>query len=839
MDAATGADLASLLKRFRMQAGLSQQMLADRALISPQAVSALECGSRKVPYRYTLDRIAAALELSEEARGELERSAARARGSRLEDTVAIPAHNLPRQLTGFFGREDVVNEIVGLLEQTPLVSIVGTGGAGKTRVAAAVGTALLNRFADGVWFVEVDRLSDPNLVAQALATALRVQESANQPLLETLVAYLAQKQALIIFDNCEHVISGARAVIGSLLRDCSNLALLATSREALSLSGERVYRIPPLAVPRGEIPRPEDALQYAAIELFVDRMRAVDVRAAITSDNVGSIVEICRRLDGLPLALELAAARTAVLSPRQICERLDRVFDILADNDAVTIPRHQTMRAVIDWSYELLSPRARILFERLAIFTGGFSLESASVVCCDEEFSALEALELLSSLVGQSLVLVDFEPGGARYHLLESTRQYASEKLEQHGSAPIAERHARAFLQLAERLDRDWYHAPERPWFREAQAEVDNFRRALVWSLAERRDLALGRALAAALVRVWYAIAPVEGRRWVRLAANSCDDRSEGGALARLLVADALLCGSLGEYKASLTSARQALQRSEELDELQRARAKQAAGRALGALGRADEGQGLLEEALAISQRLDNRRMQALVLGDLGTARSRSGDVAGARRYYADALAYYEALNLERPAASIAGNLAEVEFAAGDAAAALRLAEAARAGHEATQNRRSAGNDLCNMTAYLIALNCFDDARAYGVQALSVLREVKQTVLIAYALQHLAAAAALRPDADGQDAGAVRKRAAMLVGFVDAWLTALGANREYTERQEYDRVMAALRETLGERLKSTMALGAQWSEEIAIGVALELAVTTPDSRAFRHTIADS
>jgi tetratricopeptide (TPR) repeat protein len=292
--------------------------------------------------------------------------------------------------------------------------------------------------------------------------------------------------------------------------------------------------------------------------------------------------------------------------------------------------------------------------------------------------------------------------------------------------------------------------------------------------------------------------------------------------LARLHVADAELCGSLGEYKASLASAEQALQLDEKIDDLQRARAKQAAGSALGAIGRADEGQPLLEAALAMVRLLDNRRMQALVLGDLGTTRSRCGDIGEARRYYADALAYYEALNLERPTASIAGNLAEVEFAAGDAAAALQLAEEARAGHEATQNRRSMANDLCNMAAYLIVLNCFDDARAYGVQALCVLRDVKQTVLTAYVLQHLAAAAVLRPDHRNGDAQSTYKRGAMLLGFVDAWLTALEAPREYTEQQEYERVVSALQDVHGERLRSIMALGSTWTEDVAAAIALEL-----------------
>jgi len=790
-------------------------MLADRALISVQAVSALERGSRKVPYRHTLERIAEALALTDEARTQLELSARRARGSRLEEAVPAPAHNLPRQLTSFFGRAEVVKEIVGLLAQTPVVTIVGTGGAGKTRLAVAIGTALLNSFPDGVCFVDLSPLADPALVPQALATALRVQESPNRSLMETLLAYLARKRALIIFDNCEHVMSGARTVVGSLLRECPDVALLATSREALTVTGERAYRIPPLAVPKRGIPTPEEALRFGAIELFVDRMRAIDSQVAITRDNVEPIVELCRRLDGLPLALELAAARTAVLSPSQICERLGGVFDILTGSGVAAIPRHQTMRAVIDWSYELLSAQARLLFTRLAIFSGGFTLESAAAVCCDERLPPAGLLELLSLLVAQSLIAVDFDYGEARYHLLEVTRQYALEKLDQHERAALAQRHASAFLSMAERFDSDWYDAPERLWFREAEAEIDNFRTALSWALAEKQDLRSGRGLAAALARVWYSLAPVEGRRWVRLAIACSTEETPADVRARLYIADAELCGSLGEYKASLAAAQQALALEGALDELQQARAKQAAGSALGGLGNADEGERVLEAALDLSRKLDSRRMQALVLGDLGTARSRRGDLEGAKRFYADALAYYTALNLERPAASIAGNLAEVEFAAGNAAAALQLAEEARAGHQATHNRRASANDLCNMAAYLIALNCLDDARAYAREALIALRDVKQTVLTAYVLQHLAAVSILQANSD-------RKRAAMLLGFVDAWLTKLEARREYTERQEYERITACLRAAMGERVVTTMALGGEWSETVAVTVALEL-----------------
>jgi len=820
-DAARSAELAALLKKFRVQAGLSQQTLADRALISVQAVSALERGYRKAPYRATLERIADALALSEEARQMLELSAQRSRGPRLVEQELAPAHNLPRQLTSFLGRDEVVQEIADLLETAPLVSIVGAGGAGKTRAAVEVGARSLNRFPHGVWFVELAPLNDPGLVAHALAGALRVQESPQRSLLETLLAYLAHKRLLIIFDNCEHIISQARAVAGSVLRECPSVTLLATSREALNITGERTYQIPSLAVPKQSLPSPDEAMKYGAVALFADRVRAADVRFEVTAENVKPVVEICRRLDGLPLALELAAARASVLSPQDICDRLDRVFDVLTEGRQPLVPRHATMRAVIDWSYELLVAQAQLLFDRLAIFSGGFTLETATIVCADEKIPEQDVLESLSSLIAQSLVMVDFAHGNTRYHLLEATRQYALEKLANRGERPtLAHRHALALIAVALRLDRDWYGAPERLWFREAEGELDNFRTALGWSLGERGDLRSGCLLAGALARLWYSFSPVEGRRWVRMAIDSITEKTRADELAQLYIADAELSGALGESAASLASAEQALRLRSMLNDVQVARAQHAAGSALAATGRGSEGEALLHKALAVAERLENRRLQALVLSDLGTAHSRRSDVNGARRLYAEALTLYGSLGLERPAASIAGHLAEVEFEVGDPAAALHRAEEARAGHAATRNRRSEATDLSNMTAYLVALDCFDDAREHASQALEAAREIRAPVITALVLQHVAAVAALQGDPDETHRAKKLEQAAMLLGFVEARLSSLGVRRDYTEQQEYERVVVALRIALGERLGKLVALGAQWTEEAAVAFAV-------------------
>ncbi|MGB8152043.1 MAG: helix-turn-helix domain-containing protein, partial [Candidatus Cybelea sp.] len=376
-------ELAALLKALRLQAGLSQQMLADKALVSVQAVSALERGYRKVPYPKTLERLADALALPAGARAALEEAANRARGLRFQEQEAAPTHNLPRQLTSFLGRDLVVREIRGLVKTAPLVSVVGTGGVGKTRVAIEVAGHLLSEFPDGVWFIELAPLNDPELVAHALAGALGVQESPRMPLLGTLIGHLSQKHALVVLDNCEHVIDQTRRVVGSLLRECPKVTFITTSREALSVAGERVYRLPSLAVPEQRNILPEDALKFGAVALFAERVRAADASFAVTRENISPIIEICRRLDGLPLAIELAAARATVLSPRQIAGRLDRIFDLLVPNDDGSVTRHQTMRAVIEWSYVLLSSPMRLLFDRLSIFASSFSLETATTVCAD------------------------------------------------------------------------------------------------------------------------------------------------------------------------------------------------------------------------------------------------------------------------------------------------------------------------------------------------------------------------------------------------------------------------------------------------------------------------
>ncbi|MBV9232603.1 MAG: helix-turn-helix domain-containing protein [Candidatus Eremiobacteraeota bacterium] len=809
-------DFGALLKQFRARAGLSQQMLADRALISVQAVSALERGYRKVPYRETLERLADALGLDDRQKALLELSARKARGIRALQRTTWVHNNLPRQLTPLVGRESVVKTIAQLVTEVPLVSIVGPGGVGKTRASIAVAERLLDAFGAGACFVDFAPLTEFSSVEQTIAGALRVQETGSGSLLQTLCTYLAEKQLLILLDNCEHVVGDVRRIAGALLRECPRIAVLTTSREPVQITGEHVYRIPPLDVPRsGEI-SPEEALSYGAVALFAERVSSADARYELQAPDVAPIVQICRTLDGLPLAIELAAARATALSPSEISARLNEVFTLL-QSGGHGVPRHETMRAVIDWSYALLSNRARALFDRLSIFSGGFTLGSATAVCADGDLAADDIFDALTSLIAQSLVMTEFAGGASRYRLLEVTRQYALDRLELRGERhAAARRHLLACVSLAERLDREWYTADESAWFAAAQADLDNCRAALRWAIGQRYDPAGGCRLTAALARVWYSLAPSEGRRWTE-AALEADSESSDAVRALLYIATAELSAALGEYAPSLRAAERALSLRDACDDVQVARSLQAAGSARSALGDVEEGEDLLDEALEIARRLRNARLEALVLGDLGTARSRAGDVDGARALYAQALSLYLELHLERPAASIAGNLAEVQFAAGDAAAALQRANEALIGHERTHNPRSAANDLGNMAAYSVALDRFDDARSYAAQALSIALEVKATVLTLYILQHLAAAGALQPRSSR-----CQERAAVLLGYVDSRLESLNAGREYTERQEYQRILAALQDRFGDELAPLLARGATWNTQRALAAAADL-----------------
>ncbi|MGA9945540.1 MAG: adenylate/guanylate cyclase domain-containing protein [Candidatus Cybelea sp.] len=710
-------------------------------------------------------------------------------------------NNLPPQLTSFVGRAEEVAAISTLLKEHRLVTLVGAGGAGKTRCAVQVGDDLLERFNDGVWLIELASIPDGSLVTASVARTLGHRESPNDPLLNTLLGYLKRSQLLLVFDNCEHVIDAVRAVAASILRGCPGVRILATSRESLNIAGEQIFPLPALALP-------------ASVALFDDRARAADPRFTITDGNAPFVAEIAARLDGIPLAIELAAARVKVLSPQQLARRLDERLRLLTGGDRSALPRHQTMRALIDWSFDLLSDDERALFRKLSIFAGGFTLESATTVCSDGSSDELAVLELVSSLVDKSLVQTN-QRGNPRYRLLESTREYAREKLvECDEEAEVARAHAVAFLRLAEQLERDWEATPEIEWVARAEVEMENLRTALEWALARREDVPLGMRLAGAVTRVWAFSATVEARRWIAIALNNLDQGTPAVVAARLDLAAAQLDGVLGLPQDSYLAAERALKRYRALgEEAAVAAAQRNMGVALVILGRIEDGEALLKKALATFRGLGIQKMTGAVLDSLALARKTVGDLDGARTHYAEARAIFEATGAQSLAGALSLNLAEAEFVGGDAAAALRLAAEALASDRAANFTRVPLLQA-NMAAYLIAMERYDEARSHAREALSGARSTRHDVPALWALQHLAAVAALQPGAD-------RMRAARLLGYVDERLAARDIRRQYTEEREYDAILSALRRAMSQdEINRLTAEGSAWREEHAFDEAL-------------------
>jgi len=390
-------------------------------------------------------------------------------------SIATVTHNLPPQLTSFIGREKEIAAIHAALNTARLVTLTGSGGTGKTRLSMEVGTQELARFADGVWIVELAPLSDPAQIVPSLARTFGLQESPFIPLTTTVNDYLHTKKLLLILDNCEHLIAACARLADNLLHQCAGLIILASSREALGIAGEAIYHTPSLA-------------ETESIRLFVERAQAVNSKFAVSESNAQAVAQICARLDGIPLAIELAAARTKLLSADQIAARLDDRFKLLTGGSRTALPRQQTLRALIDWSYSLLSEEERALLRRLSVFAGGWTLEAAEFVCPD-----LDVLELLSQLVNKSLVVVDDADGDAtRYHLLETIRQYARDKLlDANESLEARNRHGHYFLQVAEKAEPEMYQADSGKLIEMLESEWGNLQAALEWTTEQDIDSAL------------------------------------------------------------------------------------------------------------------------------------------------------------------------------------------------------------------------------------------------------------------------------------------------------------------------------------------------------------
>jgi non-specific serine/threonine protein kinase len=603
-------------------------------------------------------------------------------------------HNLPQPLTSFVGREREIAEVSRLLASARLLTLVGTGGVGKTRLGHEVAARVLDRFSGGVWVVELSALTDPALVPQAVAAVLDVRVEADRPLTATLAAALRAERILLVLDNCEHVIEACASLADALLRACPDLSILATSRQALGIGGETTFCVPSLSLSArwgtstagadGHVlpdasgpaaPRPiEPLLPSESARLFAERAGAVVPSFALSDRNVGAVEQICRRLDGIPLAIELAAARVGVLSPEQIEARLDDRFRLLSGGSRTALPRYRTLRAMIDWSHDLLDEQERTLLRRLAVFSGGWTLDAAESVCAGDGLAAEEILDLLSGLVAKSLVLTGDGADEVRYGFLESLREYAAEKLRDAGEeARLRERHGAWFLALAERAEPRLSGSHSVPWLDSLERERENLRAVLAWCV-DRGDAEAGLALVGALDRFWLVRGPYRETRdtltellTLAQAQEQADSGTDRTVRTRALFALGRLDMRQDDRAAAELRYREALAASRELgDRRGEAVALFAIGHVVRVRGEYEAARRWFEQARELFEALDDRYWLAQTYQELGVAAFYEGDLATARVRYEASLTIYKGLGDEPGVVGVLDDLGEVAFLEGD-----------------------------------------------------------------------------------------------------------------------------------------------------------------------------
>src|SRR5829696_1499897 len=693
----------------------------------------------------------------------------------------------PLELSSFVGREREVAEVGGLLAGgARLITLTGPGGTGKTRLAQAVAFEVAEGFEDGAWWVELASLSDPDLAPQAVARVLNVPEAAGRTLTEVVAEDLRELELLLVLDNCEHLVGACARLAETLLRSCPGLTVLATSREAVGVSGERVFPVLPLSVPEpGLEPDVKGLSGYEAVRLFVERAGVATPGFGLTEANAAAVATLCRKLDGIPLAVELAAARTRVMSVEQISTRLEESLDLLAGGGRTTDARQRTLRAAIDWSHGLLSEEERVLFRRLLVFAGGFNLGAAEAVCGGGSLEEGGVLEALTRLADRSLVsVVDRDAEGARFSLLETVRRYASEKLVLSGEDErVKRRHAGHYLALAEEAEGE--PAEQEAWLKGLGREHANFGAALSWSLGaeEARGPATGRAplglrLAGALAQggFWNAYGPGEGLRWLERGLARSGDSPSSPARAKALSQAGYLAIWRGEYPRAAA---------------------------------------LLEESMALYKELGDEAGVAASLFHLGQTAVHRGDLERTRALRSEAEALRRALVDRQAKGSLLVFLGMAALNEGERHRAVALLEESLALSRGLGDLR--GMAICLTGLGVSALELGDPERAAVLyeEDLRVLQRLRDKTGTAYGLRGMACVAALR----GSTA-----RTARLWGAVEELQEAIGLPLSPFDRShpDYEDLVNTARTRLGDEAawEAASAEGRAMSPEEAVEYAL-------------------
>ncbi len=732
-------------------------------------------------------------------------------------TLETINHNLPAQLTSFIGREQEIEEARELLTSTRILTFIGPGGTGKTRLSLQVAAEQLPAFRDGVWLIELAQLADSTYVLSTIASVFHLRELQGIPLIDTVTDYLRGKQSLFVLDNCEHLIETCARLSEHFLQTCPKLKIITSSREALGIDGETVYRVPSLSLPSAQGGGSKGVMEYEAIRLFSERARKANPQFALTNENAPSVTQICKRLDGIPLAIELAAARVKLFTPQQIAERLDDRFKLLTGGSRTALPRQQTLRALIDWSYLTLNETEQGVLRRLAVFSGGWTFEAAESVAGE-----IEAMDGLSGLVNKSLVNVEEKEGESRYRYLETIRQYAMEKLLESGVAVDARtQHLAHFLEYGKRAEANFGTAQRLLWLDRLEVEHDNLRSALGWALESDSQSAL--QMVCSLSVFWLSRSYLtEGCNWCQAAITRAEEVSLAEdhlaqLRSRAYIALAMLSVNHGDHHTGQTAARQAAALARQVDDsLQLARALNFLGLSSAFLG--DEA--LAFESLHESERLCREFgykdylasvLQSLAYITLEIHGEKAAEQLQA--YMEESLALSQGSADPEAAVRTEGILARLAFFRGDMAEARKHADLMLDLHKEMGDQLSVTGHQSAMGHVARQMGNYQEALALYRETLPDWQKMGHRGAVAHQLECFAFIA------KAQEQG---ERAVKLMSAADALRQASNSARTPQEQIEYEKELAGLRAGMDEKTFDLLWAEAQsMNMEQAIDLAMD------------------
>ncbi len=718
---------------------------------------------------------------------------------------AVRKSNLPDQLAALIGRDAERAEIAHRLERSRVVTLTGSGGAGKTRLSIQVGFDLLDRFKGEIWLIELAGIENPQLVAESICGTLGVPAQGGRSPIDTAVDFLSHRRALLILDNCEHLIAAAAAIAEAIARSCPDVRILATSREPLAISGEETFRIPNLGFPPNGVVSASEAGRHSAVQLLMDRASRLVAHFELTDANAPAIARICQQVDGIPLAIELAAPRLRAMAPEQLADQLHNMFSILTSGSRTVMPRHQTLKNLFDWSYGLLKPEEQALLRRLSIFADGWRLEAAEWVAAGQPLEPGSIVDLMASLIDKSLVVVDLSSREPRYKLLEATRQYSSAKLAEARETGLRRHFAEYLISYFSSAEASWPTMSTSVWRERYESELDNLRAALEWAFSEEGDATLGVELAAHGIRLWNELSLLSERgRWVEAAFARLDEGRYPDTAARLW---------LGRTSVSAHGDQSSIQAAENAAELYHL-----VGDSLGegeALAKAGAARMRPSDTASASERLQEAGRLLEPIGptkqlcdwlrSLAVGAYFDGDFDRARILIRQSLGLAQDIGDTHGTVNAQIALAELELVAGNPEQAVIAGRGVLEGNRA--NRRQIVLGLGNLTSYLLVAGRDDEAITVARNALREAQGLGWPAAVVRMVEHCALISCRLGDVE---------TAARLIGFGDAFYAKGIASREHTEQASYDAASACMAAMTPGQIETLKAEGSVWTERQAV-----------------------